>query len=127
MTAALRFFAFPAVALALGLASMPVLAGEAAASSKGQARPGNSYEFQFKGNPSTGYKWRYNSGKSENPGVVRVDDLGYGTATSRMMGAPAPYFFRVTCLKAGQAELWFAYVGPTGVPGEEHQHWARCE
>lgn len=121
---ALRFLSGVAIATLLA-ASFAATAAEAA--SRGNARAGNSYEFHFEGNPSTGYRWLYNEAKSDNPGIVRVDDLGYGKPASRKLGAPAPYNFRVTCLKGGNAELWFAYRGPTGKIGEEHTHWARCD
>ena len=100
-------------------------AGEAAATKT--IRTGNSYDVQFMGNPSTGYIWTYNEPKSDNPGVMQVEPLGYGAPQSRKLGAPAPYLFRLTCLKPGFAQLWFAYLGPTGQMGEEHEHWARCE
>ena len=115
----------PAALLAAAIAASGLSVANAAATKK--VRTGNSYDVQFMGNPSTGYIWTYNEPKSDNPGVMQVESMGYGAPQSKKLGAPAPYLFRLTCLKPGFAQLWFSYVSPSRQISEEHEHWARCE
>jgi inhibitor of cysteine peptidase len=89
-------------------------------------RAGTSYVLELEGNPSTGYRWRLNQGSSENLAIVKVEDLGYGEAKSsgkKLLGAPAPYRFRITGLSPGFAKLAFEYVQPwVGKPAKTEQH-----
>ena len=115
------------VAATIALTTFGSTAGQSMAAQKA-IRVGNSYEFQVAGNPSTGYRWSFNSSKSSGLDVVKIDDLGYGNPASRKLGAPAPYRFRLTCLKAGSAELVFDYVAPDRhTIGKSHVHWVRCK
>lgn len=75
-------------------------------------RIGTSWVVEMQGNPSTGYKWRLDPAGSENPSIVKVEDLGYGEAKGKLLGAPAPQRFRLTGLSAGFAKLHFEYVQP---------------
>jgi hypothetical protein len=89
---------------------------------------GQSGEIQYPGNPSTGYTWTYNPEKSENPGIAQVEALGFGDPDSRMIGAPAPYIFRITCLKSGFATLFFEHVAPDRrTIGDTHKDEIRCD
>lgn len=115
------------VAATIALTTFGSTAGQSMAAQKA-IRVGNSYEFQLEGNPSTGYSWFFNGSKSSGLDVVKIDDLGYGTPASLRLGAPAPYRFRLTCLKAGPAELVFDYVAPDrNTIGKSHVHWVRCK
>jgi len=76
---------------------------------------GASYIFELEGNPFVGYRWRLNPRASENLAIVMVEDLGYGEGKSigkKLIGAPAPYRFRITALTPGFARLYFEYVHP---------------
>lgn len=75
-------------------------------------RIGTSWVVEMQGNPSTGYKWRLDPAGSENPSIVKVEDLGYGEAKGKLLGAPTPQRFRLTGLSAGFAKLHFEYVQP---------------
>jgi inhibitor of cysteine peptidase len=93
-------------------------------------RLGNSWEFELQGNPSTGYRWQLNTAASSNLLVVKVESLGYRSESRKpgMVGTPAPFVFRFTCVKAGSAQLIFDYVGPTGKhSGTPHEAWVRCD
>jgi inhibitor of cysteine peptidase len=98
----------PLVVTGLGLSN-------AEAKEQRNLRVGASYVFELGGNPSTGYKWRLNQGASENLAIVTVEDLGYSAAKTsgkKLVGAPAPYRFRITGLAPGSARLHFEYVRP---------------
>lgn len=115
------------VAATIALTALGSTAGQSMAAQKA-IRVGNSYEFELEGNPSTGYRWSFNGSKSSGLEAVKVDDLGYDNPASRRLGAPAPYWFRLTCLKAGPAELVFDYVAPDRhTIGKSHVHWVRCK
>lgn len=93
-------------------------------------RLGNAFEFQLEGNPSTGYKWVLNKTTSTGLESVEVEPLGYGPSEGKagMVGTPAPFKFRITCIKTGSANLFFDYIGPTGKRSREsHETWVRCE
>jgi predicted secreted protein len=93
-------------------------------------RLGNSWEFQFEGNPSTGYAWRLDAATSDGLDLIKLESLGYASGKKRpgMVGAPAPFRFRITCIKPGTADLWFKYVGPTGKRSRSrHEVWVRCD
>ena len=108
------------VMAALCLVALATGSGPADAASGKSLKVGSSSQFQFGGNPSTGYRWRLDRGASTGLGLVRVQSLGYGGGSSKkkeghvVVGAPAPFAFRVTCVKPGNANLRFTYVGPTG-------------
>ncbi|WP_158008070.1 protease inhibitor I42 family protein [Methyloceanibacter superfactus] len=115
--------------IALGLivtASMP-----ADAKTQRNLRLGNSWEFQFEGNPSTGYTWQLDAAASTGLDLIELKSLGYTDGRKKrpgMVGAPAPFKFRITCTKPGYADLWFQYVGPTGKRSpERHEVWVRCD
>jgi predicted secreted protein len=116
------------VAAALVVMVTLVMPHEASASSR-TIKSGNSYEFQFDGNPSTGYQWKLNEAQSSGLDVVKVESLGYGRPLTKKIGAPAPFLFRITCQSEGNAELHFDYVSPGSAQtvAESHTHWARCE
>jgi predicted secreted protein len=93
-------------------------------------RLGNSWEFELQGNPSTGYHWELNPTASSGLDLVKVESLGYASGSGKpgMVGAPAPFVFRLTCVKAGTAQLIFDYIGPTGKRSQDsHEAWVRCE
>lgn len=93
-------------------------------------RLGNSWEFQFEGNPSTGYTWKLDTAESSGLDLIKLESLGYVSDRKKqpgMVGTPAPFKFRVTCLAPGHADLWFDYVGPTGRPSRRHEVWIRCD
>lgn len=93
-------------------------------------RLGNSWEFQFGGNPSTGYTWKLDAAASRGLGFIKLDTLGYVSSRKKrpgMVGAPAPFKFRITCLKSGGADLWFTYVGPTGKRSRRREVRIRCD
>jgi Predicted secreted protein len=100
--------------------------GSAECNEQKSVRAGTSYVLELGGNPSTGYRWRLNQGSSENLAIVKVEDLGYGEAKSsgkKLLGAPAPYRFRITGLSPGFAKLAFEYVQPwVGKPAKTEQH-----
>jgi predicted secreted protein len=74
-----------------------------------------SLEVRLPGNPSTGYQWRLNAETSSGLERVDVESLGYGEPESDLMGAPAPFVFRVVCVSAGAVMLRFDYVSPSGL------------
>ncbi|MEJ2377246.1 MAG: protease inhibitor I42 family protein [Pseudolabrys sp.] len=89
----------------------------------------HSRVFDLPGNPSTGYHWYLNRGRSTGTNVVKVDSLGYARGGHKpgLVGAPAPFRFRITCVKAGVAHLRFDYIGPTHKPsGKHHDLSVRC-
>ena len=93
-------------------------------------RIGESQVFQFRGNPSTGYRWMLDRPSSSGLALVKLESLGYASAPHKpgLVGAPAPFRFRVTCLKAGAAHLNFDYVGPTGRNSDKQQDVSvRCQ
>lgn len=101
-------------ALIAGLLMLAPAASGAVAAER-TLSPGASFVFKLGGNPSTGYRWRLNAGASENPAIVKVEDLGYGEGKSsgkKLIGAPAPYRFRITGVSPGFAKLHFEYVQP---------------
>ena len=94
--------------------------------------PGTSFVFELTGNPSTGFVWRLNEAASENAGIVKVDDLGYGEAEGKggkkLLGAPASYRLRITGLTSGSARLRFEYVRPwVGTPTKTKDLRVRIE
>lgn len=108
--------------------TMLAMTAPSEAGAKRTLRLGNSMEFQLEGNPSTGYTWQLNQENSEGLDLVEVIALGYGESESDLVGAPAPYVFRITCIAAGFAHLVFDYIGPTGKRSREsHETWVHCE
>jgi inhibitor of cysteine peptidase len=114
----------------LSVAAMTTLSSPGAATASGPTiKSGQSYEFQFDGNPSTGYKWQLNEAASSGLDIVRIEVLGYDRPLSKLIGAPAPFVFRLTCMAEGFVELQFDYVSPGSekTVANSHTHWARCE
>jgi predicted secreted protein len=113
--------------LALALA-MSATTHSVGAREETSGRVGTSWVIELEGNPSTGYRWRLNQKESENPSIVKVEDLGYGEAKSKLIGAPAPYHFRLTGLSPGLAKLRFEYVRPwEGKPEKTKDVWVRVK
>ena len=115
---------------ALALFAMLIDSAPAGADATRTERLGNSWEFELQGNPSTGYHWELNTTASSGLDVVKVELLGYASGSGKpgLVGAPAPFVFRFTCVKAGTAQLFFDYIGPTGkLSREQHEAWVRCE
>jgi inhibitor of cysteine peptidase len=100
-----------------------------AAREQKSVRAGTSWVIEMEGNPSTGYKWRLNAAGSENPSIVKVEDLGYGEPKGKkLMGAPAAQRFRLTAISPGFAKLHFDYVQPwVGKPGKTEEVWVHVE
>lgn len=110
-----------ATLVAAGLAAAPVWAAETA-----QAL-GVSRDVEIEGNPSTGYSWTLDEAASTGLAGLEIESLGYRANTTGLVGAPAPFVFRVTCRAPGEAHLVFAYVGPTGARSDKtHEAWLRC-
>jgi len=103
-------------ALALSVAAAQFVAAGRAAESEHTGAVGDSYVLELDGNPSTGYRWKLNESKSENLRILRIDDLGYRAAEKPagklIVGAPAPYQYRVTLLASGSATIVFDYLRP---------------
>jgi len=118
-------------AAALGIVALAI-GGPADAASGKNLKVGSSSQLQFGGNPSTGYRWSLDRGASTGLGLVSVQSLGYGDGSNKnkeghvVVGAPAPFAFRVTCVKQGTANLRFVYVGPTGKRSKQEGVSVRC-
>lgn len=118
-----------ALVLALVIAALPLTPAEAGGRT---IKRGNSFEFQLEGNPSTGYVWRLNVVKSSGMEAIELVSIGYRTSSRSgsgkvVVGAPAPFYFQVTCVKEGFANLIFDYVGPSGSVARSHETWIRCD
>jgi inhibitor of cysteine peptidase len=115
----------------LCLVLLAVAGSPADAKTQRNLRIGNSWELQFEGNPSTGYTWQLDVAASNGLDLIKLESLGYASSRKKrpvVVGAPAPFLFRITCLKPGSADLWFDYVGPTGKrSSKKHEVWVRCE
>lgn len=111
-----------ATLVAASLAATPVWAAPRAKAL------GASWEYELEGNPSTGYTWRLDEAASTGLASVEVKALGYRENTTGLVGAPAQFVFRFTCVAPGDAHLVFAYVGPTGARSDKtHEAWVRCD
>jgi predicted secreted protein len=120
----------PALAVVISLIAPFSVVDPAGARSTQNLHVGGAWEFQFQGNPSTGYRWQLDAPRSKGLDVVSLASLGYvgGGARAGWVGAPAPFKFRVTCLKAGLAQLAFEYVGPTGKRSQKRDDVSvRCD
>jgi predicted secreted protein len=114
----------------LMLSTAAVWPAGAAADTAHTLRLGESWVFEFRGNPSTGYRWMLDKASSSGLDLVKLESLGYASVKSKpgLVGAPAPFRFRLTCIKAGTAQLRFDYLGPTGKNSGKRQEAAvRCE
>jgi inhibitor of cysteine peptidase len=92
--------------LALALLAVPALAESISI----KLAPGKTAEFTLKENPTTGYVWRLDQQKSQNAGVVRLNDLGFSPPGQKpgaapIVGAPGVHKWSVTALASGQAKL----------------------
>lgn len=115
-----RLIASAVLAVALGIG--------AADAGPRSMKLGNSWDFQLPGNPSTGYSWQLDKGASSGLEFVKVDAVGYGEPESNLIGAPAPFIFRFTCVAEGYAHLVFNYVPPgRGTAEDTHETWVRCD
>jgi inhibitor of cysteine peptidase len=114
---------FAQIAAALCLVALAIGSGPAEAKSGKSLRVGQSWQFQFEGNPSTGFKWRLNAGASKGLNAIKLQTIGYASGGKKRgrIGAPAPFAFRLTCVKPGSANLRFAYIGPTGKRSSKRQ------
>ena len=68
-------------------------------------------EINIKGNPTTGYSWRYNIDKE---GIIKEDSNQYkqDNAESGMTGVGGMYTWKFSALKEGIAEVTFEYSRP---------------
>lgn len=89
---------------------------------------GETTEFHFDGKPSTGYGWFLDPDASTGLDIAQVEALGYGAPYTKLLGADAPFRFRISCLKAGYADLLFNYRSPDGMTvAATRSRQARCE
>lgn len=119
------------LSLAQALLVTALVTGGAEARTSRTVKIGDTVTFELAGNPSTGYRWNLKEPKSTGLDAVRVKAVGYKSTASGgrvVVGAPAPFLFQITCVKAGSAQLFFEYVGPTGtVSNKMHEIWVRCD
>ena len=112
-------------ALAAAAVCIVMLNGSADAKPESDLHIGNPWEFQFEGNPGTGYTWQLDGAASDGLDLIELKSLGYVSRRKKdrpvVVGAPAPFLFRLTCVKPGHADLWFVYVGPTGKRSAKRQ------
>ncbi|QGM45703.1 protease inhibitor I42 family protein [Methylocystis heyeri] len=92
--------------LALALLAAPALAESISI----KLAPGETAGFTLQENPTTGYVWRLDPDKSQNAGVVRLDDLGFSPPQQKpgappIVGAPGVHKWSVIALASGQAKL----------------------
>lgn len=104
--------------LLAGLATL-LIAGAPAEAGTLTKRVGTTWTVEFPGNPGTGYTWHYAPDVSRGRSAVKVVDRGYASADGGLVGAPAAYRFRLSCLSAGDARLAFDYVPPGDRPAED--------
>lgn len=122
----------PATRIALlGALAVAACAGLASAADARSAKLGTPFELVLEGNPSTGYRWQLNEAGSSGLDSVRVQALGYRSRPLRgriIVGAPAPFLFRITCVKRGAANLRFDYAAPARPrSGKTHEMRLRCQ
>ena len=89
-------------------AAMAILVGGQVAASE----HGAGQRIELPGNPSTGYRWRYDPADSAGTDHVEIVELGYQAPETPMPGAPAVFAFRVDCVSPGDARLVFRYLRP---------------
>jgi len=114
---------------ALCLVALAIDGGPAHAKPENDLRIGSRWEFKLEGNPGTGYTWRLDAAASHGLDLIKLESLGYMSGKKTrpgMVGAPAPFVFRLTCLKPGDADLWFQYVGPTGKRSKRYEVSVHC-
>jgi predicted secreted protein len=87
------------------LAQVPMQANQTVSLS-----PGTSTTIVLSENPTTGYKWRIDSGQSSNLAIVQVTDGGYQAAQTGLMGAGGSHRWQIEARAAGTARLVFAYA-----------------
>lgn len=98
----------------LAFAGSPALAGEIILS--------------LPANPSTGYYWVLDEAESTGLDLVRIEDRGFGSPESNLIGAPAPALFTAICLAPGPVRLVFDYVSPDGTTvGETRAVEINCD
>lgn len=115
---AMRTLILTAVAFATGAAAEP------------SRKTGDSWEYELPGNPSTGYQWELGPAESEGLEAVKVEAIGYKPAegNANIVGAPAQFAFRITCVAAGSAHLYFKYVAPDKTTvGAVRENWINCQ
>ena len=118
-----QVFALAALALAVA-----VPGASADGMTQHTIRIGDSEEFHFDGKPSTGYRWILNEEESSGLDIVTVESLGYSDPYTRLLGADAPFSFRLTCARSGSAELQFDYLSPAGsTVGDTQIYKVLCE
>jgi inhibitor of cysteine peptidase len=71
---------------------------------------GGSTTIVLSENPTTGFKWRIDTGQSANLAIVQVIDGGYQTGQSGLMGAPGSHHWQIKAHAAGTAKIVFAYA-----------------
>lgn len=120
------------VLTALCLVALAIGSGSANATPENDISVGSPWEFQLEGNPGTGYTWQLDGAASAGLEFIELKSLGYASSRKKerpvVVGAPAPFVLRLTCVKPGHADLWFVYVGPTGKrSAKRHEVRVHCE
>jgi inhibitor of cysteine peptidase len=72
--------------------------------------PGASTTIVLSENPTTGFKWRIDTGQSSNLAIIDVIDGGYQAAGSGLMGASGSHRWQIEARAAGTARVVFAYA-----------------
>lgn len=120
------------LALAAALAATPLGAARADADVDVFKPVGTSWEFELRGNPSSGYIWVLDEDSSTGLETLDIESLGYRKApeqgTKLIVGQPAQYVFRLTCVAAGPAHLYFDFLAPDRkTVGKTQELRTRCE
>ena len=74
--------------------------------------PGGSAIFSLQENMTTGYSWRIDPAASHDLDILSISDGGRGGRRRRMVGSPSVRHWKIRALKAGHAEIVFAYQRP---------------
>ena len=103
-----------AVLIALSPAPIAITTANAQPSSQANQSitlaPGAATTIVLSENPSTGFKWRLDTGHSSNLAIVQVTDGGYQAAQSGLIGAPGSHHWQITARATGTAKIVFAYA-----------------
>lgn len=63
----------------------------------------------LKGNPSTGYTWKY---RIENPKIVTVEESHSYKGDSNFVGSPSDFTYTIKPLREGKTMILFIYARP---------------
>lgn len=122
-----RIFTIETLLVAAAVSALAPMAESAAEPSR---QIGNSWAYELPGNPSTGYQWVLGEAESEGLKSVKVESLGYKPPenNTNLVGAPAQFAFRITCVAAGSAHLYFKYTAPDKTTvGAVRENWINCQ